>query len=658
VKTATAADYLHHVTLLRLIAVLALVLSAHLPSLPSWEIALVVAGLGWRLLTALRQWPLPPGWLRSTLALLLFAGIYASYGRINGQQPGTALIVAMAVLKLLEMRSRRDVMVTVFLMYFILLTHFLNSQEIWTIGYLVVCAVAITALLVDVTHRGRPLALTATLRLGGRLVASSLPLMVVFFILFPRLPGPLWGLPADAGAGLTGMSNEMAPGDIANLILSEEVVFRVRFIDRVPQPRERYWRGPVFDHFDGRAWKPSALSQSIRAPDAELRNPAITYEVMMEPHRGPWLFALDLPDPRSLPPRTFIASEYQLLQGRDQIEQQLYTLVSFPRYRLQPNLPDIRRRINLNLPREFNPRSVALARQWREQYASDDEIIRAALQMFRNEPFVYTLQPPTVGLHSVDDFLFRTRRGFCEHYSSAFTVLMRAAGIPARVVTGYQGAEHNEIGDYFVVRQSDAHAWSEVWLEEQGWVRVDPTAAVAPNRIESGLSEAMSAEDGLPDFLDRRGRGWLDVDLSARWDWLNSQWDRWILAYGPELQQEFLRHFGIKDWGGMILALTIIGTLMLSGIGLMLLREFAPARNEDVALRLWHRMQKRLRRLQLEQRPDEGPRDFVSRVAAQHPQLAGPLGRVLENYLRLRYLEDASPEAQKGLAEAIKALPR
>ncbi|HSW11540.1 MAG TPA: DUF3488 and transglutaminase-like domain-containing protein [Solimonas sp.] len=658
-KSASAADYLHQTSLLRLLAVLALVLSAHVPTLPSWEVILLGAGLGWRALASLRQWPLPRPWLRSVIVLLVFAGVFASYGRINGQQPGTALLVAMAVMKVLEMRSRRDVMVTVFLMYFILLTHFLHSQEMWTAIYLLVCAVTITALLVDVNHPGQALPLRRSVEIGGRMVALSVPLALVFFVLFPRIPGPLWGLPVDAGGGgasRSGMSSEMAPGDISEMILSERTAFRVSFLDTVPPPRQRYWRGPVLDQFDGRAWKGSAMSQGIRKPEARLESSAISYQVIMEPHRGPWLFALDLPDPGLLPPKTFIASEYQMMRGGNVNETLLYKLRSHTRYVLQAELPPMVRRVNLGLPKGFNPQAAELARQLREQHGEPEAIVQAVLQKFRKEKFVYTLRPPRLGRDSVDDFLFRTQRGFCEHYSSSFTYLMRAAGIPARVVTGYQGGEQNLLGDYYTVRDADAHAWSEVWYEGRGWVRIDPTSAVAPNRIERGISEALGADEGLPDFLDRSGGASLRIRLQAQWDWLDSQWNRWVLGYGPELQQEFLQRFGIRDWSGMILALTVIATTLLSVIGLLLLRQFAPARNEDLAVRLWHRAQRRLLKAGIAQRPTEGVRDFAERVSLEHPEFASTVQRAADAYLKLRYLEGESPALQAELTQAVKAI--
>jgi len=655
-KAATASDYLNQISLLRLIAALTLVLIVHLPGLPAWETALVAAGLGWRLLISLRQWQLPASWIRTGIALLSLVGIYASYGRIHGQHPGIALLIIMSVLKLLEMRSRRDVMVTVFLMYFILLTHFLNSQEIWTVGYLLVCASAITALLIDVNHPGQALPLRQILVSGSRMVMTAVPIMLLFFLLFPRIPGPIWGIPSDAGAALSGMSNEMAPGDISNLILSDRPAFSVRFLDQVPPPHERYWRGPVFDSFDGRAWKSSAMSRRILAPNMTLLPPAVRYEIIMEPHRGPWLFALDVPDPETRPAKSFVASEAQLMKGRDVVMRELYVLTSHPTHILQAELPGTVLRLNLALPRDFNPRSLALARKLRSEHDSPEAVVQAVLRMFRQEPFIYTLQPPPLRRDSIDDFLFRTRRGFCEHYSSAFTFLMRATGIPARVVTGYQGGEKNELGDFYRITDADAHAWSEVWLQGKGWVRVDPTAAVAPDRIELGLTEAMQASGELPSFMQRGGWNWLRDSMKARWDWMNTQWNRWVLAYGPEVQMEVMRRMGIRDWSGMIIALTVLTSLVLGITGLLLLRQFTPARNQEAAVRLWAKLQKRLLRAGIAQRPAEGAGDFAERVALEAPELGEAVRRAAVAYQQLRYLEGATPAVQDELAQAIKAI--
>lgn len=651
-----AREYLPLATLLRLLAVLALTLLPHAARLPPWESLLIVALLIWRGLSAYRQWRMPHGGLRAALTLTAFAGIYASYGSVSGQNAGTALLCIMAALKLVELRTRRDVMVTVFLMYFLLITHFLFSQEIWTAAYLLISMVAITALLIECQHLGA-LPPRQTLRTGAILVAQALPLMVLLFVLFPRIPGPLWGLPADAGAARSGMTDKMSPGDISDLIRSEEVAFRVEFEGPVPAPAQRYWRGPVLDAFDGRSWeKDFPSSPYTPPPEIEFEGPAIDYTITLEAHRMPWLFALDMPQRESLPADSFIGREGELLGIKPVIERQQYRLRSHPRYRLQNTLSNGAKIRYTRLPEDYNPRTLAYAQQLREQQLPPEQIARTVLEWFNRENFVYTLQPPALGRHSVDDFLFSTRRGFCEHYASAFTFLMRAAGVPARVVAGYQGGQQNSVGSYYVVRQSDAHAWTEIWLDGRGWVRVDPTAAIAPSRIEEGgIESALSAFDrDYAGSLAARTR--LQFYLEARWDWLNMQWNTWVLAYGPELQQDFLSRFGIRDYQGMILALTLLGSGTLALIGALMLRQFLPAPIRDPSLREWRRLTSRLARAGYVQAADEGARDFAARVAAERPEWADPLQRATALYLRQRYLQEPDPATAQALRVAVSAV--
>ncbi|NKF23317.1 transglutaminase TgpA family protein [Solimonas marina] len=647
------ADYLPVATLLRLLLVLTLVYAPHVTHLPLWETGLLVALLIWRALAATRQWRMPPRALRVGLVVASVGGIYASYGHVSGQTAGTALLCLMGALKLVELRARRDVMVMVFLMYFMLVTHFFYSQEIWTSIYLLVSCVAITALLIECQHLGA-LPPRQTLRKAGVMVAQALPLMLILFVLFPRIPGPLWGLPADAGAtARTGLSDSMSPGDIASLIQTDAVAFRVHFDGPAPPPEQRYWRGPVFDFFDGRTWKPSWISRQPLAADAvRYLGQPVRYEATMEATRMPWLLALDLPSDRGLPDDVRLNHNGELLARRPVIERRRYTVTSYPQYALDPQLDARARQRLTRLPKGRDPRTLALAQSWRAQGLTDRQIVDAALNMIRNENFVYTLRPPALGADSIDEFLFDTRRGFCEHYSSAFTFLMRAAGIPARVVTGYQGGTLNALGDYYVVNQADAHAWSEVWFDGS-WHRIDPTAAVAPNRIEDGLSAAIDSADGLPAYLAHR-TAWRDA-LKLRWDWLNARWNGLVLGYGPELQQQFLQRFGLGDLRSMILALTILVTGTLALVGAVLMRRAAPARTQDPALREWQRLTRRLARRGLPAHPGEGPRDYIARVQQTHPEWCDALQTALDLYLSSRYLDTPNAARVAELRRAVTA---
>ena len=650
-------DYLPHRTLLRLLAILALVIAPHLLRLPVWESAAVAALILWRTVASLRQWSLPPQWLKLALAFLAASAVYLSYGRVTGQNAGIALLVLMLALKLTEMRSRRDVMVVVFLMYFLLVTHFLFSQELWTILYLLLSVTAITAVLIDVHHPGEPLPLRQSLRLSAGMIGQALPLMLLFFILFPRIPGPLWGLPNDAGPARSGLSDSMSPGDIAGLTLSEEVAFRVSFQGAPPQSTDLYWRGPVFRQFNGRSWTQSPEDLLSRdAPQIELQGAPVQYELTLEPMRSRWLLALDMPDARQLPAQARLDRTGALVLDKPITERRRVRGVSYPRYRFEAQLSEASRTRDTALPERSNPRTQDLARQWRAQGLDDDALIAQALSMFREQSFFYTLQPPPLGWHAADEFLFDTRRGYCEHYSSAFVVLMRAAGIPARIVTGYQGMEANSIGNYYVVRQSDAHAWAEVWLQDRGWVRVDPTASVAPSRIERSVQDILRGPEISPGFFGSYARA--KFFFEARWDWVNARWNEWVLAYGPEMQQRFLSWFGLADLRSMILALTISVSLVLAVVGIVALRRAAPPRITERALLLWHEATRRLARFGYEQRVDEGPRDFVNRVVAREPSLTIPLHTVLDSYLRLRYVGEESAELERDFSAAVKQIKR
>lgn len=636
----------------RLLAVLAVVILPHVRNLPIWIPAFALAMMLWRLGVARRGWRMPGTLVRAGLAALAFASVLASFGSINGQTPGAALLVLMVALKLTETRSLRDYTVLTFLGYFLLGTHFLFDQSIPMIGFLLVCGVLLTAVLVDINHPDGGLPPRTSLKTGGLLVAQALPLMLIFFVLFPRIPGPLWGLPADSGSNaVTGLSERMSPGDISQLSQSDEVAFRVRFEDRIPPRPDRYWRGPVLWSFDGRAWEPGYSPNRQQAGTVANAERLLRYDVTLEAHRHHWLLALDVP--MSLPADARLTSSRQLISRKPVRERRLYTVESALDYRLDPTLGDWARRIALSLPGTGNPRTRALAQRWRDDGLDDAELVNRALRMFREQPFVYTMQPPALGENSVDEFLFSTRRGFCEHYASAFAVLMRAAGVPARIVTGYQGGEMSANDQYMIVRQSDAHAWTEVWLPGQGWQRVDPTATVAPDRVEVGLGAALPEGEPVP-FL-ARGTASLLSALRLQWDAINTQWNYWVLAYGPELQQSVLSRIGLPDWRSMILALTGLVSLLLTALGLWLLWQSRSAAPVDPARQIWNRATRRLQRLGIGPAPAEGPSDYADRVREQAPDLAPAVDALVQAYVATRY---AGRAELTRLQAAERALPR
>jgi len=481
---------------------------------------------------------------------------------------------------------------------------------------------------------------------AGSLLAQALPFMLVLYLLFPRINGPLWGLPADAFTGQTGLSDSMAPGNIANLVRSGEIAFRVRF-DEVPPARQQlYWRGPVLENFDGRIWRQATRPASPER--IEELGPRIAYEMTLEAHGQRWLLALDAPV--ALPADAKLDGRLAALAPRPVDKRQRLRLSSSPAYRLNTAESPLSLSDNLRLPANGNPQTRELARNWQAQANGPAEVIARALRHFREEPFHYTLQPPLLGRDGIDDFLFRTRRGFCEHYAAAFVVLMRNAGIPARVVTGYQGGEMNPRDGYLVVRQSEAHAWAEVWLEKRGWVRVDPTAAVAPERIERGIVDALPAGEPLPAFLMRHG-DWLR-DLRHRWEALNNAWNQHILGYDTQRQRDLLSRLGFEvDWRQLIIALGLACAIVLALVTAWSLRQRIRPAPE---IRLWHRAQ---RRIGIHCAPGETPLAFAARLRAADPALAARFDPVVRHFLLARYAPD-NPTSLAALAAAVNRLPR
>jgi len=645
-----------------LLAAVTLVVMPHVPRLP-WWLALPAALLVlFKLLTLRRHGGhFRPRSLLLLLTLASAAGVYLHYHTLLGRDAGVALLVSMLLLKLLELQTPRDALLVVLLGYFLVITNFLYTQTLLIACYMFATTLVITATLAVIARGDTPRPAGAQLRLSGLLLLQAVPLMLVLFIFFPRIAGPGWGLSKDSSDGMTGLGESMTPGAISSLAQSDAIAFRVKFNEAAPAAALRYWRGPVLWHTDGRTWTPGRYELQPRTPQQPVRysGTPVSYTVTLEGHDKHWLLALDLPADISVP--ALYSVDFQFLSYKPLQQRTRYSATSWPHYHTGSLDPQLRNAA-LQLPGQLSERVRSLARDWRRRAADDAAVVQRALDHFNTQPFVYTLQPPLLGSDPVDEFLFTTRRGFCEHYAAAFVVLMRSAGIPARVVTGYQGGEYNPLGDYWLIRQSDAHAWAEVWLPDSGWRRVDPTAAVAPERIENPLDPGAQLAGAPARFLlSQRGllaRSWRG--LSHALDALNNNWNDWVLSYGPERQLALLAAFGIDkaSWKHLALILIVLTAGLLLGIALWMLVRQPPA-PADPVLRTWRKFCRRLSRLGVQRAPGEGPQDLARRAGHAHPALASQVALISGLYIRLRYGKPVNGSRQLvQLQRLVRQFPR
>ena len=611
-----------------LVAGLAFVLAPHALRAPIWLMLLTAALIGWRAAAVAHRGLLPSIWPLLAVVALGMLGIWLEYRAIFGRTPGIMLLVLFSGLKTLESRNQRDAAALVFLIWFLAITNFLYTQSIPTaLGMCAAVACSVAALVGLAAPRRAP---RANLRTTGLLVAQAVPAALVLFLLFPRVQGPLWGLPQDAYTGMTGLADSMSPGSLSQLTQSDAIAFRVDFLGEAPPRRTLYWRGPVLWDYDGRTWRLG--SPALAELPAQRGGTRVEYSVLLEPHNRNWLFVLEAPV--QLPARARYLDDGQVVSlapVRTRIRYDVVSLVE-----ATPPADEERQYLAraLRLPAGFNPRARALAEGWRQAAGGDAQLVARAVEYFRQERLQYTTEPRLLGRDAVDEFLFDSREGFCEHFASAFVFLMRAGGVPARVVTGYQGGDLNPVDGKFTVRQSDAHAWSEVFLIGRGWVRVDPTALSAPQRLDEGLARAAAAGSALP-LLLRPDMAWLR-SLRYNWEALTHRWNLWVLGYDPERQREFMSLLGMRDADWLELAstlLTVLGAFVLALFAWMLRRLTRP----DPVQSAWNQFCRKLGARGLARLPHEGPRDYAERAARNFPSVREPIEGIATLYITLRY---------------------
>ena len=633
-------------------ACLALTLLADVGTLPTWILAIVGAAAAIRLALAARGRDAPPRSIRLGVSALAIGLLFLQFRTFNGLSAGSALLSLIAGLKLLETQTRRDIYVIAMIIYFLSLATLLQSESFWLFSYLIGVCWLTTSTLLRLTSSARVSDWRASVRYAGRILAQALPLAAAFWLFFPRFDGPLWHLPDDGRGATSGLSDTMSPGDITDLALSDEVAFRVRFSAGTPSPGERYWRGPVLHDFDGHTWRRTD-SGPIRAPPLLFHGPAYRYTVSLEPNQHHWIFVLDWPSEWSTAD-AFLTSDYMLVQPTAIAQPVDIVATSYPQVQATSPLNAVMRGRDTRLPPGRNPRSIRLAQELRNAHPDDRDYVHAVLQMFRQEPFFYTLTPPRLAEDSVDGFLFDSKRGFCGHYASAFATLMRAVGIPARVVTGYHGGTFNRFADYWILRQSDAHAWDEIWIEDQGWVRIDPTSMIAPERVERGLNDMVLAGQPLMSRWQQR-TPWL-TDTRLRLDALRLLWRERILGFDEHSQEKLLSTLHVPDPDGQKIAIALALCLILgmSWLTWAVHRELRP-RIRDPVSRAYERLCRRLAAIGLPRMPYEGAEAFAARVAAKRPDLGSRVIALCRRYTELRYATHSVGDAAARFIAGVRA---
>jgi len=613
--------------------------------LPSWIRVFCLSVIGIRFFMVRRQWKVPGRAISGLLGVCVAGAIYYNYGTFLGRDAGVSLIVVMFSLKLLEMKFYRDAALILYLSFFIMVANFLFSQSLLMAGYLILCILIVMTALQALNRTDGGADIKFLVRQSSLMFLQAIPLMLIFFVFFPRFAEPLWQMPSNM-KGTTGISDSMTPGDIGSLVNFDEVAFRVEFEGDVPQSSELYWRGLVFSAFDGLTWSRERTGFQQQS-DVILAGKPYSYRILLEPHQRKWLYAMEMPESMPVARTT---NENTWSRRFDLRSRLAYSLTSYSGSSFGYELSAFEQRSNTQLPGDNNPR----ARRWAQQQyldnqASPEAYINSVLRKINSESYIYTLNPGVMAADTVDDFWFNKQRGFCEHYAGTFVFLMRAAGIPARVVTGYQGGEMNPYADYMVVRQSDAHAWTEVWLSGKGWVRIDPTGAIHPSRVEVDLSYNWARREAL--FGDVKPANWGQFapgvidSMQLMWDTINNNWQSMVIDFDAGAQHELFADLGFPNlsMSELAKALVVFATLIMMVTVLVLLRK--RSRLDKVAMS-YNKLNRKLSRIGFTRKPTEGPVDFFQRVISRRPDLEAQLKPVLQLYLSIRFRESRQTASQ------------
>ncbi len=663
-------------TTLWLLAITLLVTLPLFPVLP-YSVLAIICGCGfWRFCQQKSLLREPPSLVKVGIVLISSISIYSHFGEIAGLDTAAAVLTASYALKLLELKTLRDAWILLLMGFFLAVTGLLYSQSLLMTSYVLVTITTIVSAMASLYFKNNNLAFA--LKQGMILSLQTLPFMFALFILVPRIP-PLWSVPTTDKNAMIGLSDSITPGDIAQLSQSDELVFRATFKERTPPPEQRYWRSIVMSHFDGSTWSqqkhndllpnnditiddlvrwhptPSWLDQPVK------ETPAYQYDIIQEPSGKNWLFSLG-PAYQSVA-GSGITYNYRLIAREPINLRKAYSQKQIEGQETQDNLPYWLTQLNLQRPPSGNELSQNLGRKLAIKHQSNPlKIANELMTLFRTEQFFYTLKPLTLGKNAIDEFLFDTKQGFCSHYAGAFVYIMRAAGVPARLIAGYQGGELKEQERVIQVRQFDAHAWAEIWVPNQGWLRVDPTAAVSPERISQGLETAV-AEEGT--FLANNPLSPIHFrhialfnQMRLSWEYIEHQWQRSVLDYHQKKQEALFREFfGDRDiYISLAILLGIIISLLLLIICIIL---FWPKKNNQSELeKLYTIFCRVMAKKGFDRQPKEGPITFGNRIIHLNPELYNKISHITLLFSQLIYAQNINKNIYQKLKDELKSLKK
>jgi len=639
--------------------VVVLSLAPHINNIPIPFIILNLFTISLFYIADLKLLNLPATLIKVILTFLAIILVPLNFGFHFTQNIATVLLSAMICLKLLEVknyRDKRNIFIILFLGYFLVCTYFLNSQSLLISLYGLFLIFLITLNLA--IYSRAPLTtipIIPILSIIGKLALFAIPLTIILFLFFPRVPGPLWTLPSDDSSGTTGLSGEMYPGSVNNISESNEIAFRIDFDNIIPNANKLYWRGPVLTRTDGLSWQQSPIHDKPLGSSYKniITNPNdyVSYTITLEPQKQPWVFTLEMPESLS---SNFLKKPYLSKDLQYVVKHKISQVVQYRArsatsfYFAQHDPVEIS--LALRFPGGSNSKTFILGSKWKKEIKDKNRIIEKALDMFRYDDFYYTRTPPLMITNPADQFLFEAKQGFCEHYASSFVLLMRAAGIPARVVVGYQGMEYNKLGNYYVVRQSNAHAWAEVWLDDKGWTRIDPTAEIPQDHIDDSIFDYRSRDLEYLNInysnLNQLSQKFLINNWQTISEWTNTinqyldnlkyTWNNWLLGYDKKKQQLLMQFLGFNyRWKNMIFLM--FGLLFFCFSLIFYFQILKKINKDDHEVISYKKLLNKLSKQGLTIHPHDGPEKIKNAAIKKFKHKESQINAIFNYYIHLRY---------------------